>query len=116
VVDQEVGVALVFVSTPEQLGKIQETTLRTFYGLTAAEQRLALLILEGFRLEEAAQSLHISLNTVRTHMKRIYAKTKTGCQTDLVRMLLTGPYAEHCRASMLRDGRNNSRTRVLGGI
>jgi DNA-binding CsgD family transcriptional regulator len=103
VVDQEEEVALVFVSTPEQLGKIQETTLRTFYGLTAAEQRLTLLILEGRRLEEAAQSLHISVNTVRTHMKRIYAKTKTGCQTDLVRVLLTGPYAEHCRVSMSQE-------------
>jgi DNA-binding CsgD family transcriptional regulator/PAS domain-containing protein len=92
VVDQQEGVALVFVHMPELLGKMQEATLRTFYGLTAAEQRLALLILEGCRLAEAAQRLNISRNTVRTHMKRIYVKTQTDCQTDLVRMLLTGPY------------------------
>jgi DNA-binding CsgD family transcriptional regulator/PAS domain-containing protein len=92
VVDQQEGVALVFVHMPEWLGKMQQTTLRTFYGLTAAEQRLALLILEGCRLAEAAQRLNISRNTARTHMKRIYVKTQTDCQTALVRMLLTGPY------------------------
>lgn len=91
IVGQELEVALVFASAPEHVGKMQETTLRRYFGLTAAEQRLALLILKGYRLDEAAIELKISHNTVRSHMKRIYVKTKTERQTDLVRVLLSGP-------------------------
>jgi DNA-binding CsgD family transcriptional regulator len=92
VVDQRDEVALGLVSTPERLRMMRETTLRGFYGSREAEQRLALPILDGRRLEAAAEKLHINRNTVRSHMNRIYVKTKTHRQADLVRALLTGPY------------------------
>jgi len=91
VVCQEDEVALVYVIFPERVSKISETTLRTLFDLTHAEQKLAKLILEGYRLDEAAKHLGISINTARTHMKRIYAKTNTERQTDLVRLFLTSP-------------------------
>lgn len=90
VVCQEVEVALVYVYLPENVRTLQESMLKTLFGFTPAEQRLVLLILEGWRLHEAAASLGISINTARTHMKRIYVKTKTQCQADLVRVLLSG--------------------------
>jgi DNA-binding CsgD family transcriptional regulator len=90
VIGQEDQVALIFVVSPERLGSISEVTLRTLFGLTLKEQKLAKLIIEGYRLDEAATHLDISVNTARTHMKRIYAKTDTGRQADLVRLLLTG--------------------------
>jgi DNA-binding CsgD family transcriptional regulator len=91
VVCQEDEVALVYVISPERISKISETTLRTLFDLTQAEQRLTKLILKGYRLDEAARHLGISINTARTHMKRIYAKTNTARQTDLVRLFLTSP-------------------------
>jgi len=92
VIGQEDQVAIIFVVSPERLGNISEVTLRTLFGLTLKEQKLAKLIIEGYRLDEAATHLNISVNTARTHMKRIYAKTDTGRQTDLVRLLLTGTF------------------------
>ena len=91
VVGQESNVALVFVSTPERLGKLLETTLKRYYRLTPREQELTTLMIQGYQLKDAASMLHISLNTARTHMKRVYAKTKTDRLIDLVRVLLTGP-------------------------
>lgn len=84
-IGQENEVALVFMSTPERLGKMIEITIGTCYGLTPAEKWLTTLIVEGARLGEAADRLGISINTVRSHMKRIYIKTKTDRQADLVR-------------------------------
>lgn len=91
VVCQEDEVALVYVISPERVSKASETTLRTLFDLTCAEQKLAKLILEGYRLDEAEKHLGISINTARTHMKQIYAKTNTARQTDFVRLFLTSP-------------------------
>jgi DNA-binding CsgD family transcriptional regulator len=60
--------------------------------MTPAEQRVALLIMQGYKLDEAADRLSISRNTLRTHLKRIDVKTNTNRQSDLVRVLLTGPW------------------------
>lgn len=67
----------------------REGMLRAAYGLTAAEERLALLILQGLQLSEAEIVLGIRHSTARTHMKRIYAKTGTRRQVELVRLLIT---------------------------
>jgi DNA-binding CsgD family transcriptional regulator len=91
VVGQESQVALIFISLPQRLNQPLVTILKTCYGLTPAEGKLALLIFEGHRLNSAAERLGISVNTARTHMKRIYTKTKTNHQSELVRVLLTGP-------------------------
>lgn len=76
-VGQEDEVALIFISTPEYLGKILETTLSKLYRLTPKERKLVKLIFEGHAVSEAAAKLGISVNTARTHMKRIYTRTKT---------------------------------------
>ena len=57
------------------------------YELTPAEETLLDLILDGSGLFEAAEQLGVSRNTARTHMKRIYAKTGTRRQAELVRRL-----------------------------
>jgi DNA-binding CsgD family transcriptional regulator len=60
-----------------------------FYGMTQAEARLASMIVDGRPLLEVARQLHITRNTARTHMKRIYAKTETHSQAALLRLLMT---------------------------
>ena len=57
------------------------------YELTPAEEKLLDLILDGSGLFEAAEQLGVSRNTARTHMKRIYVKTGTRRQAELVRRL-----------------------------
>jgi len=57
------------------------------FSLTKAEARLIGLLLEGRGLFEAADHLGITKNTVRTHMRNIYAKVGMHRQTDLISMV-----------------------------
>jgi len=77
-------VVAVFAVTTETAQTAQQ--LHESYHLTPAEARLATLIVRGYTLHAAACSLHISNNTARTHMKRIYGKTDTHRQADLIRL------------------------------
>lgn len=56
-------------------------------GLTPTETRLATLLACGQRLETAADLLGVSKNTARTHLKRVFVKTATRRQADLVHLL-----------------------------
>ena len=62
---------------------------KAIYGLSAAQLNLAARIVGGDSLIAAAKNLGISINTVRTHLTRIYAKTGANSQTALVRILLS---------------------------
>ena len=86
-------VAAVFVGTTEMTEAARQ--LYEFYHLTPAEARLAALIVSGYSLHAAANKLHISKNTARTHMKRIYDKTEMHRQVDLVRLVASGARPPH---------------------
>ncbi len=62
---------------------------RVVYGLSDAQFRTASLIAEGHALPRIAQDMGISVNTVRTHLTRLYEKTGVNAQTALVRLLLS---------------------------
>jgi DNA-binding CsgD family transcriptional regulator len=68
---------------------------KNVFGLSEAQTRLAETITAGFGLTASAKILGVSVNTVRTHLSRIYEKTGVNTQTALVRVLLgvgiTGP-------------------------
>lgn len=83
--------AMIMIADPEQELSVNEPALRQLYGLTRAEVRVASLLLAGKTLDEAADVLCVSLNTVRTHLQRIFAKTDTSRQAHLIRTLLLGP-------------------------
>ncbi|HEY3973264.1 MAG TPA: helix-turn-helix transcriptional regulator [Candidatus Sulfotelmatobacter sp.] len=69
---------------------VDERALISLYGLTKGEAVLAARLAQGKSIEEAADELFISAHTARTHLKRIFMKTDTHRQTELVvRMLLT---------------------------
>lgn len=56
-------------------------------GLTRAEARVAVRVGQGLRPHEIADELHVGLETVRTHLKRIYAKTGTRGQVELALLI-----------------------------
>lgn len=85
--------AMVVIADPELGIAVDQGTLRQLYGLTRAEANLASLLLMGRTLEEAADELCVSVNTVRTHLQRIFLKTDTSRQATLLRTLLLGPAA-----------------------
>ena len=62
--------------------------LAKLYGLTPAEERLALEILSGKALADAADALNIKGHTARSYLKRVFAKTGVKRQAELVSRLM----------------------------
>jgi ATP/maltotriose-dependent transcriptional regulator MalT len=54
--------------------------------LTAAERRVALLAADGRTNAEIAAQLYLSVNTVETHLKRVYTKLAIGSRRELMRL------------------------------
>jgi DNA-binding NarL/FixJ family response regulator len=70
-----------------------EDVLNQVYNLTPAESRVVSKLLDNPDVEAAADALHISISTVRTHLKHIYRKTDTNRQSSLFHKIVTGPVA-----------------------
>jgi DNA-binding CsgD family transcriptional regulator len=87
----DVPTALVFLAEPERAAQPDEQVAQLIYGLTAAETRLLRDLLVGNTLREAAASGQVSLNTVKFHLKQLFAKTGTHRQSDLLRLVLRHP-------------------------
>lgn len=66
--------------------------LSNTFQFTAQENNIALFLSKGMDLKEIARELKISLHTVRTHLKHIYAKTNTSRQAELMKLLLGLPH------------------------
>jgi DNA-binding CsgD family transcriptional regulator len=45
-------------------------------------------------VEEVAASLHVGVATVRSHVQKLLAKTGARRQSDLVRLLVSGPWLD----------------------
>jgi DNA-binding CsgD family transcriptional regulator len=65
--------------------------LERLHGLSPQEARLTVALANGQSLGDAAAALGLTLETARNYSKRIFAKTHTRGQADLVRLVLTGP-------------------------
>ncbi|MCC7253140.1 LuxR C-terminal-related transcriptional regulator [Hyphomicrobium sp.] len=59
------------------------------YGITPAEARVMMLVTQGMTLAETAASLGISLPTAKTHLARLFEKTGTRRQAELVRLAMS---------------------------
>jgi DNA-binding CsgD family transcriptional regulator len=81
------------VSDPDRLPETTAETLTRLYGLTAAEAKLAVLLIRGYSPQTAAGELDVSINTVRTHIRHLLLKTETERITDFVRRIVSGPGA-----------------------
>jgi DNA-binding CsgD family transcriptional regulator len=81
----------VFMGDARRLSGDPLDVLRELYLLTPSEARLAFLLTTGRSVEESARELGIALSTARSVLKAVFAKTDTRRQSDLVRLLLTGP-------------------------
>ncbi|TDW25266.1 DNA-binding CsgD family transcriptional regulator [Rhizobium azibense] len=62
---------------------------REVFSLSPAQTRLARLIVDGLELAAASDVLQVSVNTLRTHLQRIFDKTGVRSQAALVRTLLS---------------------------
>jgi len=76
--------AAIVISDPERYAALRLEAFSSLYGLTAAETRVLQEIVGGQGLVKAAATLGISPTTARTHMQRIFGKTATKRQTELL--------------------------------
>jgi DNA-binding CsgD family transcriptional regulator/PAS domain-containing protein len=81
------GAAAVIVQDPVQRRAPPLEAFATLYGLTFAEQKVLEHIAEGEPPQETADELGISITTVKTHLQKIFGKTGTGRQADLIQLL-----------------------------
>lgn len=68
-----------------------EEVIRSLYRLSPTEARLVAQLFITPHLATAAEVLGITLNTARTHLKRIYNKTHVNRISSLVHLIVTGP-------------------------
>lgn len=82
--------ALILIDDPDLHSSFHGSAnlLRTLYGLTNSEAHLALLIVEGQRLQQAADERGISLATAKTHLSHVFQKTGVTSQGELIRLLM----------------------------
>jgi len=84
--DEATGIGLMIL--PDDFdADVLEAMLRENYGLTPSEVRTALGILSHNGLAAVAEHGGVSVETVRFHLKRIFSKTGTCRQSELVRVI-----------------------------
>lgn len=62
--------------------------LQELFSLTPCEARVAASLVQGQSVEEAAAKLNVSVETVRTHVRRVLSKTDTNRQGELIALVL----------------------------
>lgn len=90
--------AVIFIYDPEKQVSLPMDILKRDYGLTLAESRLALFLVEGHSVREAADMIGVTFHTARSQLKSIFAKTGVRRQGELIRLLLatTAQSGKHC--------------------
>jgi DNA-binding CsgD family transcriptional regulator len=84
-------VAVVLITDPERQVRASEDLLIQMYKLTRKEAALAAKLSEGRSVEQAAGELAIAYETARTHLRRIFSKTGTSRQAELLLLMARLP-------------------------
>jgi len=79
--------ALISVLNPTHSAYPDLSKVLVSLGLTSAQARVALLIAAGHGTRIAAEALAVGEETVRTHLKSVYARLGLSRQADLVRLV-----------------------------
>jgi DNA-binding CsgD family transcriptional regulator/tetratricopeptide (TPR) repeat protein len=84
---EEVGARLLLGLARDELrlaGGRRRSASETRTGLTAAERRVAELAAEGLANAEIARRLHLSVNTVESHLRQVYLKLGVRSRRELM--------------------------------
>lgn len=79
--------ALIAIVDPAAASIGHNAYYREAFGFSARESQLAELLMVGHSIESASINLAIAPSTVRIHLRRLFAKTDTSRQSDLIRLL-----------------------------
>ncbi len=84
-------IAIIFIFHAHKDTQRFEEILKALYHFSNAEARLASALIQDPRLEQAANSIGIKVNTARSHLKKIFQKTGTDRQSSLINHIVSGP-------------------------
>lgn len=79
--------AIILLADPDADRPLSDRVLSQVFGLSAAEIRLANLIMRGLSTKDAADQLNIGYETARTELKTIFQKTDVHRQAEFVALL-----------------------------
>ncbi len=79
---------IVFLNNVKRPLDIAPEFLCSTYGLTPAEARLAIAATAAGSLPDVARNVGVALNTAKSHLKQIYAKTGAASRSELVRLVM----------------------------
>lgn len=82
------GALVCFVDPGLDIQQLAQPVCRLFL-LSRVETELVCLLVSGQTLAEAAQSLHIKMDTARGYLKHVFMKTGSNRQVDLVRLIFS---------------------------
>ncbi len=83
--------------------------LSFIYRISPAEARVAAKLAEGYNLAEIAELISLSIDTVRTHVKRLLVKLDCASQAALIREILLGPALSLAASTTSRINTNGYR-------
>lgn len=82
---------VIYCHDPQALVRLDPARLRQLYDLSAAEARVAVTLVATPDSEALARQCCISMNTLRSHFKSLFLKTRTKSRAELMKRLLTSP-------------------------
>jgi len=83
----------IFINDPSAPQPTNIERVAALFGLTPAESKLTRQLMNGQSVIEAANTLGITQQTARVHLKRIFGKTDTKRQSEFMRLILNSPGA-----------------------
>ncbi|MCB1846237.1 MAG: helix-turn-helix transcriptional regulator [Halieaceae bacterium] len=80
--------ASVYVTMAEELDPGQKEILQQLFNFTPSEAKVAIALANGLSLDDIADELCVSRNTLRTHLRSAFQKTGVNQQSALVSLVL----------------------------
>ncbi len=97
--DYEGARVAVFISDPNLQQPISVDSLVSVYNLTPSEAQVAISLANGHSIDQIANNSHHSAHTIRCQLKSVFRKTGVSRQSELIKLLLTGPFAQRRRSA-----------------
>lgn len=97
--DYEGAKVAVFLSDPNLEQPISIESLISVYNLTPSEAQVSIGLANGHSIDQIATSSNHSAHTIRSQLKSVFRKTGVSRQSELIKLLLTGPFAQRRRSS-----------------
>lgn len=99
-VDPQDPAVIIYALDPEQGVQRLLAPACHIYKLSAAETRLVYHIVGGSSLSEAAGTMRIQVCTARAYLKKVFFKTQTNRQAELVRVMLSSMLRTNSRLDL----------------